>query len=207
MWNCIDLWICTNVLGEPAAFIFHSGYGHWIPLKYWCLFTKLHCVTSQKTLCCDVITQIPVRSCSGESHTYIVTVLFICPTVVTGEHTHQSCINPSQGIYRGTNWKVSLFIYLQIIYYSIKYKHLLLRCDTSTWHLCQQQIAFPTVLSSRMLIPHLCQRHINNHMHSTCMLIYCQPIAFADSSTYQLSRRLTLLRPDQISSKNHNCKH
>jgi hypothetical protein len=36
----------------------------------------------------------------------------------------------------GTNWKVSLFIYIQILYYSTKYKHL--RCDTSTWHLCQQ---------------------------------------------------------------------
>jgi hypothetical protein len=58
-----------------------------------------------------------------------------------------------------------------------------------------------------MLVPHLSQRHINNPTHSTCTLIYCQPIAWADSSTYQLSCPLTLLRPNQISSKNHKCEH
>jgi hypothetical protein len=45
-----------------------------------------------------------------------VTASLVCPTVVTGELAHQSCMNPSQGIYGGTNWKVSLFIYSQILY-------------------------------------------------------------------------------------------
>jgi hypothetical protein len=89
----------------------------------------------------------------------------------------------SGNIRGGTNWKVSLYIYLQILYYSIKYKHLLLRGDTSTtsanstmmkliafdswWNeLPLILTAFPTVLSSRLRVPHLGQHHINNPMHS-----------------------------------------
>jgi hypothetical protein len=45
---------------------------------------------------------------------------FSCPTMVTGKHASRSCTILSQGVYGvgGTNWKVSLFIYLHIIYYS-----------------------------------------------------------------------------------------
>jgi hypothetical protein len=71
------------------------------------------------------------------------------------------------------------------------------RCDTYTWHLCQQHnvdelpsilTAFPSALSSCMRVLHFSQRHINTRkpIHSTCMPINCQPITCADVSTYQL---------------------
>jgi hypothetical protein len=118
----------------------------------------------------------------------------VCPTVVTVELARQSCMNPSQGIYGGNQMK-SLLIHL---FPNLpNYKHLLQRDDTSTWHLCQQHNEEWVALDSYSSFISYArsnsgQRHINISMHSTRTLINYPPIAWADSSTYQLSCHLSL---------------
>jgi hypothetical protein len=36
-------------------------------------------------------------------HVCILNVFLACPTMLTGEYTRRSCMNPSQGMYWGTN--------------------------------------------------------------------------------------------------------
>jgi hypothetical protein len=95
---------------------------------------------------------------------------------------------------RGTNWKVSLFTYSQILYCfhqitntSSEMRHFhLASLPTTQW---TNRLRF--LLTSPQSFHVACSFHtiphpINNPMHSTCMPINCQPIAWADVSTYQL---------------------
>jgi hypothetical protein len=107
-----------------------------------------------------------------------LTVFLTSPTMVTDEYARRSCMNPSQWIHGGTNWKVSLFIYAHIVhcFHQITNTFLwdaTLPLGTSANSTMMKMIclrsftAIPAVLSYHMLIPHLGQRHVTPHLHGS----------------------------------------
>jgi hypothetical protein len=124
----------------------------------------------------------------------VVTVFLVCPTMVTGEHARRSWMNPSQAIYGGTNWKVSLLTYSQILYCFHQITNT--SSETRHFHLASLSTTQWTnrlrlLLTSLQSFHFTCSFHtvphpINNPIHSTCGPINCQPIAWTDVTTYQL---------------------